>query len=99
LAEWKLGGGWAMNWVDKLLGREEKSGATAKKRLQMVLIHDRADVSPGVLAQIKDEIIQVFVKHLNINPEDVVVNLDQDERESRLIAEVPLVAMTSNGRR
>jgi cell division topological specificity factor len=88
-----------MNWVDKLLGREEKSGATAKKRLQMVLIHDRADVSPGVLAQIKDEIIQVFVKHLNINPEDVVVNLDQDERESRLIAEVPLVAMTSNGRR
>ena len=63
----------------------------------MVLIHDRSDVSPGVLAQIKDEIIQVLVKHLNINPEDVVVNLGQDERESRLIAEVPLVA--GHGRR
>ncbi|MCL4261875.1 MAG: cell division topological specificity factor MinE [Anaerolineae bacterium] len=88
-----------MSWVDKLLGREEKSGATAKKRLQMVLIHDRSDVSPGVLAQIKDEIIQVFVKHLDINPEDVVVNVDQDERESRLVAEVPLVAVHANGRR
>ncbi len=88
-----------MNWIDKLLGREEKSGATAKKRLQLVLIHDRSDVSPGVLAQIKDEIIQVFVKHLNINPEDVIVDVDQDERESRLIAEVPLMAVQANGRR
>lgn len=88
-----------MSWVDRLLGREEKSGATAKKRLQMVLIHDRSDVSPGVLAQIKDEIIQVFVKHLDINPEDVVVNVDQDERESRLVAEVPLMAVHANGRR
>lgn len=85
-----------MSWIDKLLGREEKSGAMAKKRLQMVLIHDRSEVSPGVLAQIKDEIIQVLVKHLDINPDDVVVNLDQDERESRLVAEVPLVAV--NGR-
>jgi cell division topological specificity factor len=88
-----------MSWLDKFLGREAKSGATAKKRLQMVLIHDRSDVSPGVLAQIKDEIIQVFVKHLAINPEDVVVNVDQDERESRLIAEVPLMAIHANGRR
>ncbi len=85
-----------MSWVDKLLGREEKSGATAKKRLQMVLIHDRSEVSPGVLAQIKDEIIQVLVKHLDINPDDVEVSLDQDERESRLVAEVPLVAVNSH---
>lgn len=91
--------GKAMSWVDRLLGREEKSGATAKKRLQMVLIHDRSDVSPGVLAQIKDEIIQVFVKHLDINPEDVVVNVDQDDRESRLVAEVPLMAVHAHGRR
>ncbi|MCP4360392.1 MAG: cell division topological specificity factor MinE [Chloroflexi bacterium] len=90
-----------MSWIDRLLGREEKSGATAKKRLQMVLIHDRSDVSPGVIAQIKDEIIQVLVKHLEINPEDVMVSLDQDDRESRLVAEVPLVAMQAyvNGRR
>ena len=88
-----------MNWVDKLLRRDEKSGAMAKKRLQMVLIHDRSDISPGILAQIKDEIIQVFVKHLDINPEDVVVNVDQDERESRLVAEVPLIAVHANGRR
>lgn len=88
-----------MSWIDRFLGRQEKSGSTAKKRLQMVLVHDRSDISPGVLAQIKDEIIQVFVKHLDINPDDVLVNLDQDERESRLIAEVPLIAIQTNGRR
>ena len=33
-----------MNWFERLLGKQEKSGATAKQRLQMVLIHDRADI-------------------------------------------------------
>jgi cell division topological specificity factor len=86
-----------MNWFERLLGKQEKSGATAKQRLQMVLIHDRADISPGLLEQIKDDIIEVITKRLEINPESVVVNLDQTTRESRLVAEIPL--LQPNGRR
>lgn len=85
-----------MNWFERLLGKQEKSGATAKQRLQMVLIHDRADVSPGLLEQIKDDIIEVIAKRLEINPETVVVNLDNTAQESRLVAEIPLL---QNGRR
>jgi cell division topological specificity factor len=85
-----------MNWFERLLGKQEKSGATAKQRLQMVLIHDRADVSPGLLEQIKDDIIEVIAKRLEINPDTVVVNLDNTSQESRLVAEIPLL---QNGRR
>lgn len=85
-----------MNWFERLLGKKEKSGATAKQRLQMVLIHDRADVPPGLLEQIKDDIIEVIAKRLEINPDTVVVNLDNTTKESRLVAEIPLL---QNGRR
>jgi cell division topological specificity factor len=85
-----------MNWFERLLGKQEKSGTTAKQRLQMVLIHDRADVSPGLLEQIKDDIIEVIAKRLEINPDNVVVNLDNSSQESRLVAEIPLL---QNGRR
>lgn len=85
-----------MNWFERLLGKKEKSGATAKQRLQMVLIHDRADVSPGLLEQIKDDIIEVIAKRLEINTDNVVVNLDNTAQESRLVAEIPLL---QNGRR
>jgi cell division topological specificity factor len=85
-----------MNWFERLIGKKEKSGSTAKQRLQMVLIHDRADISPGLLEQIKDDIIEVIAKRLEINPETVVVNLDNTAQESRLVAEIPLL---QNGRR
>ncbi len=86
-----------MNWFERLLGKKEKSGTTAKQRLQMVLIHDRADVSPGLLEQIKDDIIEVIAKRLEINTDNVVVNLDSSDQESRLVAEIPL--LQQNGRR
>lgn len=85
-----------MSWFERLLGRGEKSSDVAKRRLQMVLIHDRSDVTPGLLEQIKDDIVEVIARRLSIDPDNVVVNLDQTARESRLIAEVPLLPV--NGR-
>ena len=46
-----------MSWLDRLLGKTETSGQTAKQRLQMVLIHDRAYLPQGILELIKDDII------------------------------------------
>ena len=86
-----------MSWIERLFGTREKSGETAKRRLQMVLIHDRSDVTPGLLEQIKDDIIEVIAQRLEINRDNVVVNLDQTAKESRLVAEVPL--LQPNGRR
>lgn len=80
-----------MGWLSGLFGKKEASGSVAKQRLQMVLVQDRSDVTPGVMELIKDEIIEVLARHLSINPDEVVVNLTQTARESRLVAEVPIL--------
>jgi cell division topological specificity factor len=85
-----------MSWLDRILGQKEKSGSLAKTRLQMVLTHDRADISPGLLEEIKDDIVAVIAKRLTIDPDQVVISLTRTSRESRLVAEIPL---QSNGRR
>lgn len=81
-----------MSWLDRLLGKNETSGQMAKQRLQMVLIHDRADLSPGLLEVIKDDIIQVIAKHTAIDRDKVMVHLEQNTQENRLVAEIPLLA-------
>jgi cell division topological specificity factor len=79
-----------MSWLNRFFGQKEKSGTVAKNRLQMVLIHDRSNVTPGLLEQIKDDINGVIDKRLEIDPENVVINLAQTAKESRLVAEIPL---------
>lgn len=81
------------NWLERLFGRAPASSAqAAKERLQLVLIHDRTDISPAILEQLKDEIIAVISKHVDINREGVEINLSQNQRENKLVANIPLVA-------
>jgi cell division topological specificity factor len=80
-----------MSWLDKLLKRGKMtSRQIAKDRLQMVLIHDRSDLSPGMLEVLKDEIISLIGERVDVDREGVVFTLEQDGRESRLIADIPL---------
>lgn len=88
-----------MSWLDRILGRNETSGQMAKQRLQMVLIHDRADLPPGLLELIKDDIIEVIARHTAVDTANVVVHLEHNAQENRLIAEVPLLATRGRGKR
>lgn len=75
---------------DRLLGRDQKSAHQAKERMKLVLIHDRIDLTPGVLDALKDELIQVISRHVEIDPASVNIELDQDGRQQRLVADIPL---------
>ena len=79
-----------MSWINKLFGEKKASGSVAKSRLQMVLSHDRTDITPGMMAAIKDDIISVLAHHLAIDADSVEVNLDQSGTESRLVAQIPI---------
>ena len=57
-----------MNVLSRLLGQKPPSSReTAKQRLQFVLVHDRNDISPGMLELLKDEIIAVISRHIDID--------------------------------
>ena len=73
-----------------LFRRTPRSGQNAAQRLRLVLTHDRANISPGMLEMLKDEIINVISKHLDIDTDKVQVDFTEDHRETRLIADIPL---------
>ena len=77
-------------FFDRILGREKKSAKKAKERLKMVLIHDRIDMNPGTLEILKDELIDVLSRHVEIDPSAVRIEMTQDGRQQRLIADIPL---------
>ncbi|MGA2489583.1 MAG: cell division topological specificity factor MinE [Anaerolineales bacterium] len=72
------------------LFHRKKSANSAKERLQLVLIHDRTDLTPAELEALKDDLIETISRHIDIDPKAVNINVAQDGREQRLIADIPL---------
>jgi len=68
----------------------KKSADNAKERLQLVLIHDRTDLTPAELDKLKDELIETISRHIEIDPTAVSINVAQDGRAQRLVADIPL---------
>ena len=77
-------------FFERLFNRAPSSAAQAKERMKLVLIHDRTDLSPGVMEMLKDELIEVISRHIDIDPESVNIDLTQEGRQQRLIADIPL---------
>jgi cell division topological specificity factor len=76
-------------FLNRLLGRKP-SASSAKERLQLVLIHDRSNLSPGVLEDLRDEIVAVISRHVDIDPSEVRLQMEDVGRRQRLIADIPL---------
>ena len=75
--------------VDKLLGRQPASASTARERLQLVLAHDRSDLSPELLDQMRREIFEVVAKYVDIDLEEGDVSLETEDRVTALVANLP----------
>ena len=75
--------------IDRLTGRD-KSANAAKERLQLVLIHDRTELPPGVMDSMRDEILDVISRHIQVDRESVQIKIQQDGRQQFLHAEIPL---------
>ena len=75
----------------RLTGRGPASKDIAKDRLKLALSYDRADVSPAIMEQMKDEIIAVISRHVDIDREGVDIKLTHEQHESRLVADIPIL--------
>lgn len=77
-------------WLERLIGKKAKSADQAKERLKLVLIHDRTDITPGQLEIMKNELLEVISRHVDIDPTAVRIDFAQEGREQRLVADIPL---------
>lgn len=81
-----------MSFFKRLRGGNRNSASRAKERLQFVLIHDRTDLSPGKLEALKDEIIEVISRYIEIDKSAAEISLMESRDQQRLVANIPLAA-------
>jgi len=87
-----------MDLFNRMFGRKPHSASSAKERLQLVLIHDRTDLSPAALEAMKDDLIQAISRYIDIDPETVHIELATEGRSQRLVADIPIRGATSRRR-
>ncbi|MCL4274198.1 MAG: cell division topological specificity factor MinE [Anaerolineales bacterium] len=68
----------------------KKSASSAKERLQLVLVHDRTDLTSAQLESLKDDLIKAISQYIDIDPDAVRIDLERDGRSQRLVADIPL---------
>ena len=76
--------------LNKIFGRQPSSAAKARERLQLVLAHDRTDLSPDLLDQMREEILKVVAKYVEIDFEGGAVSLETEDRMTALVANLPI---------
>lgn len=62
--------------------KKKTSGDIAKDRLKLVLVSDRANCSPDIMEMIKNDIIQVISKYMEIDAEGLDIQITQTESET-----------------
>lgn len=88
-----------MKLFRKLFQRKIASGHFAKDRLKVLLVSDRVGCSPDALDMMKEELIHVISKYMDIKTEDVELKIMQTtasgtgEEGSVLFAHIPIKEM------
>ncbi|ASS39045.1 cell division topological specificity factor MinE [Fusobacterium sp. oral taxon 203] len=74
--------------------KKENSKDEAKNRLKLVLIQDRAMLPSGVLENMKDDILKVLSKYVEIEKSKLNIEMypyDDDPRKIALVANIPIL--------
>jgi|GEM_PF-205114 cell division topological specificity factor len=69
---------------------QPSSSDLARERLKVVLVNDRLKLSPAVLEQLKQELLEVISRRLEIDEQGVQIIVTRSDRLDKLIADVPL---------
>lgn len=90
--------------LSKIFGKSKNSKDVAKERLKMVLVYDRANVSPQFLEMLKSEILKVISNYVDVDESALDIQLtktksdDGERMVPALYANIPIRSIKSSGK-
>ncbi|MDD4342816.1 MAG: cell division topological specificity factor MinE [Eubacteriales bacterium] len=81
-----------MGFFDFFSKNKKNTGSKniAKDRLKLVLVHDRASMSPEVMEALRKELIQVISKYVDVDSNNIEVELNDNNNQATLVANIPI---------
>jgi cell division topological specificity factor len=89
------------NIINWLLGEKETSGSgnIAANRMKLMVVHDRYQMPPAVVEEMKSELLKVAAKYFDIDTESAECMIkSQGNRRAFISATVPLLNRGANNK-
>lgn len=80
-----------LDFITKFFRREEASKTLAKERLRLVLMSDRVSLAPEVFDEMKNEMLAVIRRYLEIDERALDMHFENLERQFALLASIPVL--------
>lgn len=81
--------------------RRKNSGSIAKDRLKLLLVSDRANCSPEVMGMIKNDIVNIISKYMDIDRDGIEIKIKKTKTANGvspvLFANIPIKDMKISG--
>ena len=75
----------------RIFREDPPSKQQAVERLRLILVHDRAKVSTGLLELLRGEIINAISKYVEIDEDEIEIELNASDTKAELVANIPVV--------
>lgn len=84
------------NFLQRLFGSEKASKDLAKDRLKLVLIHDRASLSPAMMEHLRQDLVEVISRYMDFDEKALEVQMAEQDNMTMLEVNIPVAGVKRN---